>query len=149
MRKKTPSKFNSAGSVRRKKERYVIKTGAFVLFKKSSVIGLFKPRTVQSGSIINISLNGVRVEYTAATVWSKDFDKMSIVTIDKKITIDNIPCKIISDSNVSRLANGTFVRRCSIQYRTLSDYHKLQLSYFMKVYTIDPNSPKPWHIEFA
>ena len=149
MRKKIPSKFNSGGSVRRKKARYAVKKGASVLFKKSSVIGLFKPRTVKSGSIINISLSGIRAQYTAATVWSKDFDKMSIVTIDKKFTIDNIPCRIISDSNISRLPNGTFVRRCSIKYGNLSDYHKLQLSYFMQEYTIDPNNPTPWHIEFA
>lgn len=149
MRKKTPSESNPSGGVLRKKVRYAVKTGAFVLFKKSSVIGLFKPRTVQSGTIVNISLNGIRAEYSAATAWSKDFDKMSIVTSDKKITIDNIPCKIISDSNVNRLSDGTFVRRCSIEYGVLSDYHTLQLSYFMKAYTIDPNNPKPWHIEFA
>jgi hypothetical protein len=74
---------------------------------------------------------------------------MSIATIDEKDSIDNIPCKIISDSNISRLPNGTFVRICSIKYGNLSDYHKLQLSYFMQEYTIDPNSPKSWHIEFA
>ena len=149
MIKTIPSKFNSGGSVRRKKARYAVKKGASVLFKKSSVIGLFKPRIVKSGTIINISLSGIRAQYTAATVWSKDFDKMSIVTTDKKFTIDNIPCKIISDSNISRLPNGTFVRRCSIKYGNLSDYHKLQLSYFMQEYTIDPNNPTPWHIEFA
>jgi len=149
MRKKISSKYNSGGSVRRKKARYAVKKGAFVLFKKSSIIGLFKPRTILSGTIINISLSGIKAQYTATTVWSKDFDKMSIVTIDKKITIDNIPCNIISDSNISRLPNGTFIRRCSIEYGSLSDYHKLQLSYFMQKYTIDPNSPKPWHIEFA
>jgi hypothetical protein len=149
MRKKIPSKVNSGGSVRRKKARYAVKKGALVLFKKSSVIGLFKPRTVHSGTIINISLSGIRAQYTAATAWSKDFDKMSIVTIDKKIAIDNIPCKIISDSNISRLPNGTFVRKCSIKYGNFSDYHKLQLSYFMQEYAIDPNNPKPWHIEFS
>jgi len=149
MRKKTPSKSNASGGVRRKKVRHAVKKGAFVLFKKSLLIGLFKPRTVQSGTIVNISLNGIRAEYSATSAWSKDFDKMSIVTKDKKIEIDNIPCKIISDSNVSRLSDGTFVRRCSIEYGALSDYHTLQLSYFMKEYTIDPNSPKPWHIEFA
>jgi hypothetical protein len=149
MSKKIPPKFNSRGSVRRKKARYAVKAGTFVLFKKSLVFGLFKPRTVQSGTIINISLSGIRAQYTAATAWSKDFDKMSIATIDEKDSIDNIPCKIISDSNISRLPNGTFVRRCSIKYGNLSDYHKLQLSYFMQEYTIDPNSPKSWHIEFA
>ena len=149
MSKKIPPKFNSGGSVRRKKARYAVKTGAFVLFKRSSVFGLFKPRTVQSGAIINISLSGIRAQYTAATAWSKDFDRVSIATIDEKKSIENIPCKIISDSNISRLPNGTFVRRCSIKYGNLSDYHKLQLSYFIQEYTIDPNSPKSWHIEFA
>ena len=29
-----------------------------------------------------------------ATAWSKDFDKMSITTIDEKDSIDNIPYKL-------------------------------------------------------
>lgn len=149
MRKRIPSKLNSGDGVQRNMMRYAVKTGAFVLFKKSFVFGLLKPRTLHSGAIINISLSGIRAQYTAVTIWSSDFDKMSIVTTDKKITIDNIPCKIISDSKVSRLPNGAFIRRCSIKYGDLSDYHKLQLSYFIQEYTIDPNSPKPWRIEFA
>ena len=129
--------------------RYAVKQGALVVFKKSFLFGILKPRTVRSAAIIDASISGIRAQYTAATSWSSNFDKMSIVTTDNKIAIENIPCKIISDAIVSRLPDGTFIRRCGIKYGDLSDYHKLQLSYFMQEYSIVPKSLKPWHIEFA
>ena len=149
MSKKIPSKFNSGDGVQRKMARYAVKTGASVLFKKSFAFGLFKHRIVHSGTIIDISLTGIRAEYTTATVWSGDFDKMFIVTTDNNILIQDIPCKIISDRKVRSLQNGTFVRRCGIKFGNLSDYHKLQLSYFIQKYSVVPDNQKSWHIEFA
>jgi len=134
---------------RREKGRRTVKPGAFVVFKKSYIWGLFKSRVVYSAEIINISISGIKAQYTATTTWTKNFDKMSIVTIDRKIIIDNIPCTLISDSMVAQLENGTFVRRCGIKYGNLSDYHKLQLSNFIQEYAINPKKTKVWHIEFA
>jgi hypothetical protein len=74
---------------------------------------------------------------------------MSIVTTDKKIKINNIPCKVISDSMVARLENGTFVRRCGIKLGNLSDSKREQLSTFVQAYVIDSKTSKAWHIEFA
>ena len=135
--------------MKRKEKRYAVKTGASVLFKKSFAFGLFKNRTVYSGTIIDISLTGIRAEYTTATIWSGDFNKMSIVTIDNHISINNIPCKIITDRKVRHLQNDTFLRRCGIRFGNLSDYHKLQLSYFIQKYTVVSDNQKSWHIEFA
>lgn len=146
---KIRSKTDSEDEWQRQKVRCAVKKGAFVEFKKSFLFGMFKTRTIQSGAIIDISVSGIRVQYTSDTIWSSDFDKMSIVTTDKKISIDNIPCKIISDSKVVRLPNGTYIRRCGIKFGNLSEYHKLQLSYFIQKYAIDPKNSKSWHIEFA
>ena len=147
--RKMPYKDNSDDEWQRQRERWAVKQGASVVFKKSFLIAMFKPRPVQSAAIIDISNSGIRAQYTATTIWSKGFDKMSIVTIDRKITIDDIPCKIISDSVVSHLPNGNFVRRCGIKFGKLSDYHKLQLSHFIKEYSINPKDSKIWHTEFA
>ena len=152
MNKKTRKKTSSTAKPdkgRRKKVRRAVKPGAFVVFKKSLFFGLFKSRVVHSAAIINISVNGIKAQYTAATPWSRSFDNMSIVTTDKKIKIDNIPCKVISDSMVTRLENGTFVRRCGIKLGNLSDFKKSQLSKFVKEYVIDTETSKAWHIEFA
>ena len=134
---------------RRKKGRRTVKSGAFVVFKKSFLFGLFKSRVVHSAEIIDISINGIKAQYTATTTWSRNFDKMSIITIDKKIKIDNIPCKVISDSVVAHLENDTFVRRCGLRYGNLTDSHKSQLSNFIQEYAIGPKKLKVWHIEFA
>ncbi len=148
MNKKLPSK-DSPGDVKRKEMRHAVKTDASVLLKKSFAFGLFKDRIIHSGTIIDISLTGVRAEYTTTTVWSSDFNKMSIVTADNNISIHNIPCKIISDRKVRYLQNNTYLRRCGIKFGKLSDYHKLQLSYFIQKYTIVSDNQKSWHIEFA
>jgi hypothetical protein len=147
--RKMPYKDNSDDEWQRQRVRWAVKQGASVVFKKSFLLAMFKPRPVQTAEIIDISNSGIRAQYTATTVWSNDFDKMSIVTTDRKITIDDIPCKIISDSVVSRLPNGNFVRRCGIKFGNLSDYHKLQLSHFIKKYSINSKDSKVWHTEFA
>ena len=148
MSKKISSK-DSSGGVQRKEARYAVKTEASVLFNKSTAFGLFKHRTVYSGTIIDISLTGIRAEYKTTTVWSGDFNKMSIVTADNNFSINNIPCKIISDRKVRYLQDGTYLRRCGIKFGKLSEYHKLQLSYFIQTYTIVSDNQKSWHIEFA
>jgi len=140
---------NEIGRTNRSEERYAVKSGAFVMFKKSYVFGLFKPCIVKSGTITNMGLLGIGVEYTATTAWSKKFDKMSIVTRDQKILINNIPCKIITDYKVGRLQNGAFVRRCGIEYGALSDFQQFQLSNFMKKFAIYTNNTKSLYKEFA
>jgi hypothetical protein len=145
-----PSKTNADGEWQRQTVRCAVKPGALVVLKRSILFGfLIKPRSIHSAAIIDISNSGIRAQYTSTTIWSSDFDKMSIVTTDKKIAIDNIPCKIISDSMVARLPNGKYVRKCGIKYGKLSGYHKLQLSYFIEEYAIDPRSSKAWHVEIA
>ncbi len=130
-------------------ERYAVESGAIVQFKKSYIFGLFKPRIVKSGIIINISLRGISAEYVASTAWSSAFTKMSIDTFDQEFLIGDIPCKIIYDYKVGRLRNDFFVRRCGIHYGALSDNHKLQLSNFIKEFAIFPNSTKFWNKKFA
>jgi hypothetical protein len=152
MNKKTHKKGSSKvkpDKGRRIKGRRAVKPGAYVVFKKSLLGGLFNSRVVHSAEIVNISITGIKAQYTATTTWSRNFDKMSIVTTDKKIKIDNIPCKVISDSMVAHLENGTFVRRCGIKLGELSDKRKKQFSTFVQEYVIDSETSKPWHIEFS
>jgi len=110
---------------------------------------LFNYRVVHSAEIINISISGIKAQYTATTTWSRNFDRMAIVTTDKKFKIDNLQCKVISDSMVDYLDNGAFVRRCGIKFGNLSDKKKTQLSTFVQEYVTDSETSKPWHIEFA
>ena len=124
--------------MKRKSQRYPIKQEVSVLFKKSSMFSFIKPRTVQKGALIDFSATGIRAEYEAATVWSSNFDKMSIFTIDNKFSIENIPCKIISDRIVYRSSNGTCLRRCGLKFGDLSNNQKVQLSNFMKAYSTHP-----------
>jgi hypothetical protein len=134
---------------RRKKGRRAVKPGAYVVFKKSLLGGLFNSHVVHSAEIVNLSITGIKAQYTTTTTCSRNFDKMSIVTTDKKIKIDNVPCKVISDSMVAHLENGAFVRRCGIKLGELSDKRKKQISIFVQEYAIDSETSKPWHIEFA
>jgi len=132
----------------RQKVRCAVKTGTMVELKKSFLFRLFNPYKILSATIIDISLTGIKAEYKVTTSWSRDFDKVSIVTPDANFSIENISCRIVSDLAVGQLNGDSFVRRCGIEFMYLSESKKLQLLSFIQAYAIDPNVPKAWYIEY-
>ncbi len=132
----------------RQKVRCAVKSGVMVEFKKSFLFSLFNPCKIRSTTIIDISLTGIKAEYNVTTAWCKVFDKVSIVTTDANYSIENIPCRIVSDLEVGHLNDDTFVRRCGIEFMYLSESKELQLLSFIQEYAIDPNVQKAWHIEY-
>jgi len=71
------------------------------------------PNSCSYNDTSSVAEYGIKAQYTATTTWSRNFDKISIVTTNKN---DNIPCKAISDSMVAHLENVIFVRRCGIKH---------------------------------
>ena len=134
---------------KRKDTRSALKPGAIVKFKKSSFLGLLKPRTVKYAAIVDLSLGGIRTEYQTNSKWSVEFDQISIGTADNTIDIDLKDCRIISDSMVGRPIEGTYTRRCGIKFVQLSDTAKNKLTQFIDTYNNPPQKFKSWHKEFA
>jgi hypothetical protein len=132
----------------RSNERLGIKPGASVVVKKSFLFGFGTSRIIHSAAIIDISLNGMRVEYKAPTIWSFAFDKLSIKTHNHAFLIEDIPCHIISDTMRYRLPKRGCVRRCGIQFGRLSYLQRKQMSIFIREYAVEPNPPSSWHVAF-
>lgn len=133
---------------KRKNIRRALKPGTVVQFKKSSFLGLLKPRTVQHAAIVDLSLGGIRTEYQTRSKWSAEFDQITIGTADKTIDIDLRDYRIISDSVVGRPIEGTYTRRCGIKFIQLSDSAKNELSRLIETYNM-PLRSQPWRKELS
>jgi len=134
---------------KRRDTRCALKPGAIVKFKKTSFLGLLKPRTVKYAAIVDLSLGGIRTEYQTNSKWSVEFDQISIGTADNTIDIDLTDCRIISDSIVGRPIDGLYTRRCGIRFMQLSDATKNKLAQFIEAYNNLPQHSQSWHKEFV
>ena len=133
----------------RKIIRRTVKPGSYAIFKKSSLFGFGKPRMVQTAEIIDISSNGLRVQYSSADKWSIRFDHISIADAGEAHLIDNIHCTIISDAPVANLPDGNYARVCGIKFDTLSFGQIKQLEKFIHENTVEPSGFARWSIQFA
>ena len=149
MKNRNQLKTSQKANGRRINERLGIKPGASVVVKKSFLFGFGTSRIIHSAAIIDISLNGMRVEYKAPTIWSFNFDKLSIKTYNQAFLIEDIPSSIISDTMLYRLPKRGCVRRCGIQFGRLSYLQRTQMTIFIREYAVDPNPPSSWHVEFT
>jgi hypothetical protein len=120
----------------RKQERVKVKKGVSVVFRKPRFFKWFKPRTEKLATITDISLGGLRAQYVAGEMWTHEFDKLSIVTDDDKIKIDNIPFKVISDFPVSYLPNSKNLRKFGVKFVELHSEYIPKLNYIIQNYTI-------------
>jgi len=145
-----PSAYIYKEENKRKTDRCNLKPGACVLFKKSLFFGLIKPRTVKSAAILDMSLSGIRAQYNTTSKWSLHFDRVSIGTVDKKIEIDRVDCRVMSDCIVEHHTNGPYTRMCGIKFVNLSDAVKSKLSQIIETYGSDSlEKSKSWHKELV
>jgi len=125
---------------RRKHNRYKVKEGIVAEFQKPRLFKLGKPRIVKSAPIIDICLDGLAFQYTDRTMWSPNFNELSISKAAVDVKIDNVPFKAISDFLTSRLSDSTLIRRCGVKFGGLTPNQKEQLHYFIQDHTLDSHS---------
>lgn len=121
---------------RRLRHRFKAKEGSLVKFHKRRLFNLGKPHVAKSGSIIDISLEGLSFQYAARDMWSPDFHELSISSSEAAdgIKIDNLPFKAVSDFATTRLSPFMFNRRCGIKFKMLTLSQKHQLQRFIQHY---------------
>lgn len=120
--------------------RYKAKSGLFVIFRRPARFKLWKSYRVYAASIIDISLKGIRAQYTASNMWPYDVDTLSIATADENVLIDSVPYKLISDRIAMTAPNTGNLRRIGIKFVNLSDHHIWQLLSILQNYTQHPIS---------
>jgi len=152
--------FKSVNQINRLKDRYhengsrlkvrrAVKTGIGVVFKISPRFCFGKARVVQTADMIDISTNGLKVQYTATDKWSLKFDHISIVDARGKSIINDIYCKRITDCQIDQLQNGNCTRICGLKFQKLSGKQKYRINNFIRENTVDPKDLARWHVQFA
>ena len=119
----------------RKQARSKLKKVAFVVLKQPRPLKLLNPRTIKFAVILDISFGGLRAQYVGTDMFPYNHEKLSIVTDDDLLQIEDIPFKIITDYKYTRLPDNTYLRRCGVKFVTLSDNHKQQLHQLIRDYS--------------
>ena len=121
---------------RRKHDRVKVKEDAIVELYKPRLFKLGKPRIVKSAPIVDISLGGLAFQYTDRSMWTADFNALSIARTSEKIKIDSLPFIAVSDFLRSSISDSTFTRRRGVKFGELTSTQKSQLANFIQNQTV-------------
>ncbi len=118
---------NRKGQVeRRKHKRFRVHEDAYVILK---------PYTV--GPLIDISMDGLTFEYVSIKEQSKMESELDIAKTNSAFSLRNVPCKTLSDFEVLDIpSNLLSIRRCSVQFRDLTQHQISKLEYFIHNHTV-------------
>lgn len=119
-------------SRRRKFKRFKIKGSAIVLLQKPRLMNIGKPKTVELGPVVDISMGGLAVQYMENKKRSLDGDLLSIQVPDNGVKLDGLRFKVVSDRVLATLPDGRKIHNCCIQFQQLSAYQSFQLESFIK-----------------
>ena len=101
------------------------------------------------GKIRDISMGGLAFEYYSSAGALSPYDSTVTIFITvNNFYLENIPCHIISDlpkcdSNKMQVLNSKYVvKRCALQFTTITEGQRLRLDYFLNNHTrgIAPSS---------
>ena len=111
----------------RKRPRFNARDGVFVIMENS----------VKKNQVHNISMGGLAVDYEdLGYLLGKGSYELKVLS-DQNRTLDRIPFKIVSDSQVGEvLYPYRKVKRLTVQFNGLTNAQKAQLKYFIKHNTI-------------
>ena len=108
------------------------------------------------GKIRDISMGGLAFEYCSGTEdpTRQDSTVTIFITVNN-FYLENLPCLIVRDhpkgsSNETHFFNSNYiVKRCGLQFQTISEDQRQHLEYFLNNYTqgIAPSSTGPQEIK--
>jgi hypothetical protein len=132
---------------RRKWKRLKIKGGGLVLIKKNRLLEIGKPKLMELGPIVNISMGGLAVQYVENNKRAVDSEVLAISQPPEGIKVEPIPFRIVTDHEVTRLPGGKAVRTSHVQFGKLTDYQSFQLESFIRKYSTDVGTDRRSGVE--
>ena len=94
------------------------------------------------GKIRDISMGGLAFEYYGSVEDLSQFDsRITIFIIVNNFYLENIPCQMISDlpkcgSNKTPVLSANYVvKRCGLQFTTISEDQRQRIEYFLNNHT--------------
>jgi hypothetical protein len=103
----------------------------------------FRPRFDIVGYLIDVSSEGIALEYTAFEPGERtNFVEVDIFCQPKKLNLAHIPCRVAYDFKVEDAPTfrGFQTRRCGLQFSRVSDEQREQLKALLECCKIDMNT---------
>ena len=120
---------------RRKWKRFKIKGGATVLLHRPRLIDVGKPRLIELGPVIDISMGGLAVQFVENKNRLLDSNTVSISIPATGIILKNLECKTISEKVLATLPNGKQIYNRCLEFINLTSVQNLQLESFIRKHT--------------
>ncbi len=112
----------------RRYKRFQAKKGAFAL-SKASVNTL--------GQIVDIGQGGLAFTYVAWGETTNGISEIDILFAERSFYLQNLPCKVISDSEITlrHPFSSVRMRRLSVEFEELTPKQQSELKYFITNHT--------------
>lgn len=120
---------------RRKWKRYKIKGGAIVLLQKPRLMDIGKPKMIELGPVIDISMGGLAVQFVESKSRRQESQTISISIPSTGVTLPNLQCEIISEKVITALPNGKQIYNRCLEFLNLTSVQNLQLESFIRKHT--------------
>jgi hypothetical protein len=120
---------------RRKWKRFKIKGGAIVLLHKSRFLDVGKPKLIELGPVIDISMGGLAVQYVENKSRRHDTDVISVAIPSIGVTLPDLQCKVILEKVITELPNGKQIYNRCVEFVNLTKIQNLQLESFIRKHT--------------
>jgi c-di-GMP-binding flagellar brake protein YcgR len=125
---------------KRKGLRFKAKGGLVAEFHKAQLFSFGRKRATWPAEVLDISPNGIRLQYLGRGMQSPKFKKLSVGLLENNLQVADLPFKVITDYKVANHPQGGQVRRCGLKFESLSNDQKTRLSYFIEHWTLDSGS---------
>jgi len=120
---------------RRKWKRYKTKGGAIALLHKSRFLDIGKPKLIELGPVIDISMGGLAAQYVESKSRQQDSETISISIPSFGVILADLQCRIVLEKVVASLPNGKKIYSRCVEFVKLTSVQKLQLESFIRKHT--------------
>ncbi len=117
------------------------------MIQKSRWIEIGKPKLVQLGPVINISMGGLSVQYIENKKRVADSEVLAVSQSPGSLKVEPIPFRIVTDLEAARMPDGKKIRNRHVEFRKLTDYQSFQLESFIRKHTTDLDTDRRMGIE--
>lgn len=121
---------------RRKWKRFKVKGGAIVLLQKPRLIDIGRPKLIELGPVIDISLGGMAVQYVENKKRTTDAKALSISIPLEGIALSSLGFHIISDKPIAKLPDGKQILNRALEFIDLSAQKRYRLESFINHYAM-------------
>ena len=129
-------------SRRRKFKRFRIKGSAIVLLHRPRLISIGKPKLVELGPVVDISIGGMAVQYIEHKNRSLEGELLSIRVAGNGIKLESLPFRIVLNRVLASMPDGRKIHKCCFEFHQLSAYQRFQLESFIKSHTMQSSGER-------